>query len=116
MNKDSKTFKIISLIGGFIMRTIALPFWAVITLLGFGYQWICTCVQFWLWGGEVVAYSLKNRRKMMNDVYAYAKLKMDEQKVIDKSYQPLFNYFADVHGLTLLESEMQDIIAHAKSL
>lgn len=73
-----------------------------------------------LYGGEVVAYTKLNSHTMMSDVYHYAKKKMDEQKNIDSLpedvNQPLFNYFSKVHNLTLLQSEMHDIIAHAKSL
>jgi hypothetical protein len=107
-------------ITGFIMRAICMPFFVPLVLIGMLYHWLRVCINYLLYGGEIVAYTKLNSHKMMNDVYVYAKQKLDEKQYIDSIpediNQPLFNYFSRVHNITLLESEMQDLITHAKSL
>lgn len=99
----------------FLFRLAALPFMLGAVSLSYVFLTLKGCYMFLFYGGEILIYN-KRDKAMMGDVFQFAKQKMNEQKAVDKTYQPLFNYFADVHGLTLLESEMQDVIAHAKSL
>ena len=52
-----------------IKRAIGLPFFAVLSLISVIATWLKLCLNFLRFGGEAIAYTGKNEKKTITDIY-----------------------------------------------
>jgi hypothetical protein len=56
-------------LGIIITRTIGFPFFAALSLIGALRLWVLWIINYTRFGGEAIAYTDKDERKCINDIY-----------------------------------------------